>query len=370
MAFLDLQAYRLLLHLHQTPGGGFLASLDYPPYHKVWIRDHAFVTLVLQDLGWETLVQPAVAFLERWLQKERPKFEALLALDPSSQEFFAPSHHPRARYFPNLEPVPGPWLERQYDGTALALAVLARAWPRLQPETRALLPLAARALLRCARTPCADLWEMHEDWVHAETVGAIAYGLGMVSKLLPEFEAPTRKLRQWLLERFVRDGLLRKMGPADGSGPAIGLNSADLLVWTWFGGLPTMDSQEILARTLDALYAHLSPDGLRLRRYTLPELGEQDTYFGGGPWVITTLWAAQAYVLLGDRARAETLFERAVQSFPLPEQWPEEAQDPHALQAWQSRIEQETHGQTHGPPRILAWSHTEALRTARILGRI
>ena len=367
---LDLPSHRLILRLHQTPGGGFVASLDYPPYHKVWIRDHAFVTWVLQDLHWDDLGQPAVAFLDRWLLQEIPKLQTLLTLTPGDPSFLDLAHHPRARYFPDLRPVPGPWLERQYDGSGLALAVLARAWPELRPESREALKLLAQALIHVSRTPCADLWEMHDAWLHAETIGAIVFGLNEVSKIWPEFREPVQELRGWLREQFVYQGILRKMRKPQGEGPPIGLDAAVLLIWTWFGGLPSVDTQDILQHTLEALYAHLSPDGVRLRRYVIPELKEHDTYFGGSPWVITTLWAVQAYLLLGDRNRAEAIFQRIAQDFPLPEQWPEDAQDPAALEEWHRRAEQETHGQTLGPPKILAWSHTEFLRTARLLGKI
>jgi len=83
---------------------------------------------------------------------------------------------------------------------------------------------------------------------------------------------------------------------------------ASLLLLPSVGFLPPEDPR--IRGTLAAIEQHLMRDGLVLRHDPREVIDEEQPIEGA--FLACTLWLADAYVLAGDAARAQTLFDRVV----------------------------------------------------------
>ncbi len=345
--------------------GGFLASPLYKPYKRVWLRDHAFITYSLLLSGEN--VKEEIFWMERILKKEATKVEKLLEMNNTdSSDFLNQDNHPRARYTPYFEEIHEPWSERQYDGVAMVYGTLLFYENKLNTNIlqESLKQLYDLYFEKVYLTPCADLWEMHDTFIHAQTLGAIYWALSERVKQLkkePKKYEKIESLRNGVKKEiytFIKNDVVRKM-KSDKNTTPIGLDSSVLLLFTLFN---VFEEKDLLESTLGKLYYHLSPDGLGLRRFLIDN--ELDEYFGGGVWYITTYWAAEAYLKLGKKDKAKKLLEYRFR-FPLPEQivdtpliFTEEGK-----QKW-LRISKSENDGIPGPAEPLTWSNSEFLRVS------
>ncbi len=342
--------------------GGFLASPTYHPYKKVWLRDHSFITLALLEKGVD--ITEEIIWLKKILEKEAPKIKNLLEIKKGDKKFLAQDYHPRARYTPYFEPFSEPWSERQYDGVALALATIiiyeyTKSERVLSEELKS---LYHEYLLKVYDTPCADLWEMHDDHIHVETLGSIYFAVKQRVKQLKRGSQDWVELNNFLehlkgeILKFEFNGTILKMKKTLQSKPK-GFDSSVLLLFTLF---EVINEKDLLFNTLKELYYYLSPDGLGLRRFIIGE--EKDVYFGGGVWYITTYWAAEAYKIIGEKNKYEQL--RCYRyRFPMPEQINEDELifSKEGKEFWIKKSKEENN-RIPGPAEPLTWSISEYLR--------
>ena len=198
------------------------------------------------------------------------------------------------------------WPKRQWDGLGLWLATVRRFGGGWDEETAAV----ARWLGEHWAEPCRDWWE-ERDGVHAVTVWCIANGLD------------SAELRQEALA-------LAETERVDGSHLFIG-------------------TDELVARVEETL---VSPGG-GVHRHV------DDTYYGGGEWLLLAAMLGQAYASRGrhDEAREQLAWVRA---HARPEGLPEQSQD-HLLQpgSWQTWVDK-----WGPPPSPLLWSHAMEIALA------
>jgi len=356
------EAHRTWIRRHFTETGGILASATYQPYQRVWLRDHALVAQALLRWNFWPEVKQAAAFSARILQAEAPRMERAIQHSPQDPHALDEALHPRARYWPDGSWVQEPWAERQYDGVALNLWFLAEVAQRTGrwPVPLEVVEITARYLLHFWPTPCAGPWEMYETAVHTWTLGAVYRALNAVVPVVPEARQAAQQIRGFLEAHLTPQGLPRKMIL---HGQPVGWDASSLMLFLDFQVWPAQRA----APLLPLLDAWLSPDGIQLRRFVIPELGIRDTYFGGGVWVIPSVWAARIALHQGNPERAQRLLALLPPpSDPLPEQWPETAWDPAGRFWWHWKSLRENRG-SPGPARPLAWSHAAVLNLLKDL---
>ncbi len=350
-----VRVHRGWIRRHLTDTGGLLASVAYRPYQKVWLRDHALVARSL--LRWEAWpeVRRAARFSARILTREAPRMARAATLPRDHPEALSEANHPRARYRPDGSWIREPWAERQYDGVALNLWFLAEVARRTGrwPVSLEVAEITARYLVRFWPEPCAGPWEMYDDARHTWTLGTIYRALQAVAPWFPWADAEAQRIHRFLETHLAPGGWPRKMLRR---GRPMGWDAATLFL---FLDLEVWSADSRARAFLRVLRAWLSPDGVRFRRFVVPELGVRDRYFGGGVWLITSVWAARLALRWGDPAPAQHLLERLPEG-PLPEQWPGTAWDPAGRFYWQIKSRRENQG-VPGPARPLAWSHAALL---------
>ena len=282
-------------------------------YNYCWWRDGGYIAKSMDEAG---LYENSSAFLVFAQQCQNP--------DGS----FFHRHFPDGAIGSTWHPPP--FLQIDQTATVIAAAwhhfkrggdpdVLLRHWPLVKGAATFLANFRdpATGLPR----PSFDLWEERLG-VHTYSVAAVAHALERASRIASEIgkdpgpwraaaaevlSAARERLWDAELGRFVRS-----LEPRDAK------IDASVLLGLKLGLLPWDDPR---ARSVvDGIEARLWAPGIGgLARY------EGDAYYGEeNPWIVCTLWLAEARLRLGDRARCRALIEwvaaHATPTRLLPEQ--------------------------------------------------
>jgi GH15 family glucan-1,4-alpha-glucosidase len=327
---------------HQHPGGAYLASPTFSTYAYSWLRDGSFIAHAMDRVG-----QPAsAAAFHRWVGLVLRRHDAKLADLTARQLAGTPiglSEQMHTRFTVDGAESDAEWTNFQLDGYGTWLWALVDHLRRnddhsLYAELR---PGVARlvAYLRASwALPCYDCWEEFGDKVHTATLAALYGGLAAIGAYDPDLADDTpAAIRAFVLERCVVDGYLAKfVGSA--------LVDASLLGAATPYGLLAADDPLMLA-TVERIERDLRAGGVR--RYV------EDTYYGGGEWLLLAAWLGWHYAELGAPDPAQGLLDwvsaQATADGHLPEQICQECLSPENYQPWVERW-----GAVATP---LLWSH-------------
>ena len=330
----------MLVMRHATgPNGSIIASPDTASlvvggdtYNYCWWRDGGYISKAMDEAG---LYDQSQHFLEFALACQSP--------DGS----FLHRHFPDGAIGSTWHPPPF----LQVDQTATVVAavwhhfkqgsdpdVLLQLWPLVKGAANFL--TAFRDPSTGLPAPSFDLWEERKG-IHTYSTATVIHALERAARIAGELgKDPTRwqkaseEMRAAAMERLwdaSRGRFLRSLEPLDDR-----LDSSTLLALK----LGLLDWEDPRTRaTVEAIEGRLwSPKLGGLARY------EGDQYYGPeNPWIVCTLWLAEAKLHLGDRERCRELIEWA------------------AEHATTTRLLPEQVDRTTGEPRSatpLTWSHS------------
>lgn len=292
----------------QAPSGAYVACPSFTPYRFCWFRDGSFIADAISRVG---AVESAEAFFD-WC--------ARVILARRGRERLA------ARYTLEGEDDASEWPQLQHDGYGLWLWALRGHCERHGREFerwREAGDATADYLLRIWREPCTDWWEERVGH-HAATLACLQAGL-----------------RAWGRDEALELGLAEDR------------TDASLLVLVPLG---LADAEEVVPRIEREL---VSPGG-GVHRHA------DDTYYGGGEWLLLTAMLGWADATAGaTREASEKLAWVAAHATPeghLPEQSRDQLLHPEWWQPWVEKW---------GPPPCpLLWSHAMFLTLAHELGEV
>jgi GH15 family glucan-1,4-alpha-glucosidase len=301
----------------QAPTGAYLAGPDFPPYRYSWFRDGAFIADAMSRVG-ETA--SADAFFD-WCS-------AILGV---REELIRSGGRLDCRYTVDGRESEEEWSTYQLDGYGLWLWALREHCGRHGRDPARWqegIELTVDYLARHWHEPCVDWWEEREGF-HPATLACIYAGL-----------------RAWRPEgaealRLTTANAL----------PQARLDASLLVLMTPFEVLDRDDG--LLARIEADL---VSPTG-GVHRHL------EDTYYGGGEWLLLTALLGWHYAELGraDDARAALAWveAHATQDGLLAEQSQDHLLEPELYEPWVERW---------GDPACpLLWSHAMYLTLADAL---
>jgi GH15 family glucan-1,4-alpha-glucosidase len=349
---------------NQQPSGGYLACPAMPDYQFSWFRDGAFISYALTLDGRDFPIQHRVGFAAQWDSAgnfhqwcARMVNERAEALERTIQR--AQQGDPlvledtlNARYQDQGAAGPIGWPEFQLDGPGLWLWSLAKYVDvcRIQPLPHyweAAIELTARYLSAVWATPCYDAWEERGDVIHVSTLAAIYLGLNAAERLLPRLNF--EETRQHIKGYILTHGLT----PTGELAKSIGVDMVDanlLIAALPEGGLLAPDDP-LMVRTIARIERDLLAEGHGVHRHV------EDTYYGGGAWVLLGLWLAWYKTQIGDHARAQELLSwaeaHADAESNLPEQCNHAMFAPSFYDGWV-----EIRGEIANP---LLWTHAKYL---------
>lgn len=318
-----------------------------PPYRFVWPRDSVFISLAMLDAGYKAEAESLFAFLE---QVQQPSGGWAVNYFPDASRPLwdfgknGNEHDQVGAYVWGVMEV----FERTGDAEWLAAR-----WPSVR---KALAFLAAEQREDGLLTTCRDLWELDTDgsWTYSNGAGAAGFKAGAaIARRMgaePEarrYEEAGARLREAILRLQVVDGKLIR-GTRRGK-PDVTLEAANLALGSrFFGVIP--DAAPPMANTGDAIARLLTSAGGGIRRY------ENDPYYDGQPWPVTTGWLAIHRLERGDRAGAQALFDVMTRY----------AHETDALMLGE-QFDEGKHRWVSAFP--LAWSEATYVQTALWLGR-
>lgn len=346
---------------HQAKAGAYLASPAFAHYRYAWLRDGAFTAYAMNRVGQHEsagrFYEWCDGVLRKHEQKARAAIDAVNAGDTGGRTGSDRFLH--TRYTVGGEEVVGDWGSFQLDGYGTWLWGLAEhveasgdatCIQRLAPS----IELTLDYLTACWRLPNFDCWEEWGDRVHPVTLAAIYAGVKAMGPHLPERAGELARLgetiRDFVLEHGTSDGqFIKSVGHA--------VVDASLLWLTLPYGLVEVDDP-FMQRTVQSIERELLT-GHGVHRYA------DDTYYGGGQWLLLSSWLGWYYVRTGRSEQARQIADWIVSKRKpagLPEQVQEHLLSPHAYTAWVERA---------GEPAVpLLWSHAMYLVLASELGLI
>ena len=286
-----------LILAHQAPSGAYIASPNFPTYAYSWFRDGSFIAHAMDRVGQHA----SAARFHRWaaavLARYTPKIEALIAQQERG-EAIALEQQMHTRFTLDGHESNADWTNFQLDGYGTWLWALADHLGRsgdtaLYAEVRPHVELLARYLAAFWQTPCYDCWEEFGDKVHTATLAALYGGLHAIGEYDPALGVAglAAQIHAFVLSNCVEDGhLIKFIG-----NPAV---DASLLGAATPYRLLAADDPRITA-TIARLETDLLHGGVY--RYL------EDTYYGGGEWLLLTAWLGWHYAETGKLSRAAEL---------------------------------------------------------------
>ena len=350
---------------HQHPAGAFVASPDYSQYPFCWLRDGSFIAHALDRAGETASSARFHAWVARAVLGSEDRIRELIAARASG----GPLDHgrmPPARFTLDGAWEEGDWPNFQLDGYGQWLWSLERHVSLTGSEpARELLEAAtvvADYLVAFWDEPCYDAWEEGRTQHHTSTLASCCAGLRAAAALPGASSAPAggsaadpyaeAAMAAWryIEDHCVTDGHFTKRVRSEA------VDASLLWLATPFDLLEEDDPRFV--RTLERIERELVVDG-GVTRY------REDTFYGGGAWVLLTAWLAWHHARYGRRGHARELLEwveaTRAEDGSLPEQVRTGRSDAWFEHYWTERW---------GPSaRRLLWSHAMTLLARSEVGR-
>lgn len=347
-----------VIRANQAPTGAYLASPSFPVYRYSWFRDGAFIADAMSRAGQVESADAFFAWCARVLVERRDRIEALVARRAAG-ETIDPAEHLHTRYTATGEESDAPWWNFQLDGYGAWLWALGAHATRHDRPLEPFLEgaeLSARYVASFWDVPSYDWWEEHRDHRHTSTLAALHAGLRAVAGW-PQIPSAVREASDVAADGIHSTVLAdaRRLGylPKWLGGEAV---DASLLACGRPFGLLAVDDPIMIA-TVGRIEADLVHDG-GVHRYA------EDTYYGGGEWLLLAALLGWQYLALGraDDAHRQLrwVVAHARPDGDLPEQVDDHLLAPDAQPAWRDRW---------GPAACpLLWSHAMFVTLALELG--
>ncbi|MBI9104407.1 MAG: hypothetical protein JEY99_18465 [Spirochaetales bacterium] len=339
-----------IIFTNQTAGGAIIACPSFSQYNYSWFRDGAFIAYAMIRIGRLAEAERFLSWGNRVVISSREKIDALGdKLDKgealSIRDFLG------ARYTPEGEEDESDWPNFQIDGYGTWLWCMAEY---LKAADLSELPgvwqtgveLTIRYLRMVWQRPNSDCWEEFPDEVHPATLACIYGGLKRISPWLDQegneeggtLEVFAEEIKSFVYNNLHEDGYFPKYLGSD-------LVDASLLwIALPFGMADLKDP--VMVKTVELIEEKLLEEG-GVKRYA------EDTYYGGGQWIIHSCWLAWYYYESGRMVEADTLMEWVIRQQKddgsLPEQTTEITNEPPMVKVWEQRW-----GTVATP---LVWSH-------------
>jgi GH15 family glucan-1,4-alpha-glucosidase len=349
-----------IIRENQDASGAYLASPNFPVYRYSWLRDGSFIADAMSRTGDAASAELFFGWCARVIEARRARIESLAergrAGDPIDTEEFLPT-----RYTVAGHELREGWTDFQLDGYGTWLWALEGHRRR---HNRSIEPYLSGAALS-ARYVAAfwgrasyDWWEEHPDHRHTSTLASLWGGLraaasweGLGSELRDLCDATAGRIRDEVLRDARRLGYLPKWIGGDA------VDASLIAAATPFELIEPDDP--LMAATLEAIERELVTEG-GVHRYA------QDTYYGGGEWLLLAGLLGWHYAAAHrvDDAWAELVWiaEHAQVGDELPEQVPDHLIAPDRFAEWRDRW-----GPIATP---LLWSHAMFLTLALVLGAV
>ena len=338
---------------NQSTSGAYIASPNFPTYHYCWFRDGSFIAYAMDLAGQKDSAHRFHCWVAGRINERRDLVRAGL-IRARSGEKLTESEILHTRYrLDGTDGEPGNWPNFQLDGFGTWLWAVYehhKQNPELNISQDLLdaADLVADYLSELWSLPCYDCWEEFPDHVHPHTLAAIYGGLQAHTELTgKEHLEVLETIRKRLLTGTESFGHFVKFP----NSPAV---DASLLGVAVPYRVVSPDDPRMV-KTVEYLESTILHNG-GVHRYA------EDSYFGGGAWILLTAWLGWYYTELAHkrpdlrvelqqkvRASLDWIISHTDGDMHLPEQVTDNLNVPSHYSLWVERW-----GDIASP---LLWSH-------------
>jgi GH15 family glucan-1,4-alpha-glucosidase len=274
---------------NQSESGAYVASPNFPTYHYCWFRDGSFIAYAMDLAGQHGSAHRFHRWVAQRVNQRKELVRNSLAKARSGLKLSeAEILHTRYR-LDGADGEPGNWPNFQLDGFGTWLWAL-NEHRKQNPEkqlSRELIDaseLVADYLSELWSLPCYDCWEEFPEYIHPHTLAAIYGGLQAHTELTGNnHQSVTDAIRKRLLANAEHFSHFVKF---PGS-PAVDASLLGLAVP--YRVVPPDDP--LMLRTIEQIESTIWHNG-GLHRYA------EDSYYGGGAWILLTAWLGWYYIEL------------------------------------------------------------------------
>lgn len=340
---------------NQSTSGAYIASPNFPTYHYCWFRDGSFTAYAMDLAGQRQSARRFHHWVADRVNERQELVRNGLAKARSGEKLTeAEILHTRYR-LDGTDGEQGNWPNFQLDGFGTWLWALnehRKQNPDVQLDGELLdaSDLVADYLSELWSLPCYDCWEEFPDHIHPHTLAAIYGGL----QAHTEFSGKTHSVvTDEICQRLLANAQLFGHFVKFSNQPAV---DASLLGLAVPYKVVALDDPFML-KTIEYLESTILLAG-GVHRYA------EDSYYGGGAWILLTAWLGWYYAELRDHrpdlassltGKIQTcqhwIEEHVSNNGWLPEQVAEELNAPSYYSEWVRRW-----GEIASP---LLWSHAK-----------
>ncbi len=278
---------------NQHPKGAYMACPAFDTYKYCWMRDGSFIAWSM-DLAGQT--ESAGRFFE-WADKvisgRIDKVYRAIAIHDKGEKLLNSDFLP-ARYYMDGTDTNDEWPNFQLDGYGTWLWALCRHVEITGNEQ--LIRKYANSIraisdyLTCFwDRPCYDCWEENGDKIHTSTLACIYGGLSSIAAYQKDsrISDTAGDIEEYLLEHCTGNGRLLKFPGSED------IDSSLLWATLPFNVLDVKD--KIMQKTVLEIENRLLHGG-GVHRYA------EDTYYGGGEWLLLSCWLGWYYAEVGRKS--------------------------------------------------------------------
>lgn len=367
---------------NQNANGAYIAAPHFSEYGYSWLRDGSFAAYAMLRTGRTESAERFLRWAGRAITRSAPKIAHLRELLEAQAVPTAADFLP-ARYRMDGTAAGDGWPAFQPDGYGAFLWCLGEHASRtgsvaLAEEVEAASRAAVNYLMLVSAFPSYDCWEEFGDRVHPSTLACIYGGMRAAAAVYGRGDAGASDVRPSIADasdtatdprvRLAEDaareaGRLRTIVKSALSKASFvpkffgsGLVDASLLWLSVPFGMLEPD-EALMRTTVSRIERELLVDG-GVKRYA------EDTYYGGGRWILLSAWLGWYYATSGRHDRARDLLDWiescANDRLELPEQVSDVVNSPPHVAEWIERW--------GTPATPLLWSHAMYLVLADELG--
>ena len=355
---LDLKQRSIDIILAGQFDGAYAACHSFSQYGYSWLRDGTWIAYGMDAVGQTASARAFHQWATRTLMRYQTQVQHILAklaqAIPLDETDYLPTRFELDGNLGREE-----WPNFQLDGYGAWLWGLVQFVEKhgdhdLWLEALPAVSLTVRYLTALWQSPNYDCWEEHRPHIHPATLAALYGGLNAVARHAPQLVPAD-------VPPAIRDFVLKHaLAPQGHFMKYIGNEAVDAsLLWLAvpYGLVDLHDPH--FQHTLHKIEQDIHRQGGGVYRYLA------DTYYGGGEWLLLTLWLAWVYIEMGQLEQAKSLVAwveaQAEANGEMPEQVDGHVLAPEYLEPWRTRW-----GTSASP---LLWSHGMYLWvTARLQG--
>ena len=288
-----------IIRQFQSPEGAYVASPNFSIYHYSWMRDSSYIAYAMDLAGEHNSARRYYLWAANVIEKHKNKIffikQALNHARPLNDENFLFTRYTLA----GSEDSSSKWGNFQYDGYGTWLWAVCehylmtgdRKWLLSVEES---LNLIVEYLQTVWRLPNFDCWEENPDLLHSYSIASAYFGLRSVFKLIQEgalnldpitVKRSMEEMRAFIARYGVINEKLTKHIRPDLPEDPVRRDSADasLLGAVLPAEIFPMD-HPIMMNTITSIQKELVSSDGGVYRY------RNDTYYGGGQWILLTAW--------------------------------------------------------------------------------